>query len=191
MDSLARRNGIQSVFEEIASNAEHESGERLYPISLEEYCKRLGINRLNNAARALKKNYIIDVDYIKAEYGGGDVMMGRPIKNYWMTLYCAKKLLGRASLKQMDTSGHIYVIRHGGADIFKVGKSIDTKQRMSRLQVGNPIELILMSSFIFSDMSKTERRLHAKLEEFRIRGEWFECSYDIIVAGINEELKFE
>ena len=70
-----------------------------------------------------------------------------------------------------------YVIgpENPGADglrLVKIGRSRDPEQRLSKLQTGNPVKLIV--HMLFPDEGVTsESALHKTLEKHRVSGEWF------------------
>lgn len=69
---------------------------------------------------------------------------------------------------------HLYVIQMATTGVIKIGKTNDFEKRLGELQTGNPFRL----KFIVQAREKgcEERRIHAKLHEYRIRsdGEWFQ-----------------
>ena len=59
---------------------------------------------------------------------------------------------------------------------FKVGVARNVDRRLETLQTGNPYELAIIAKLgPFSRLQayETERRLHRRLKNFKIRGEWF------------------
>jgi hypothetical protein len=69
---------------------------------------------------------------------------------------------------------YIYLIRNGESFIFKVGIAQDVESRLAQLQTGNPVELVIVSSYGFPNAENVEKVLHQKWSGVRMRGEWFE-----------------
>lgn len=70
-------------------------------------------------------------------------------------------------------AGTIYLIEAVGAFALKVGfTSGPLEKRLRDLQTGSPHELRLVASQ--SGSKSDERALHETLEDYRIRGEWFD-----------------
>lgn len=69
----------------------------------------------------------------------------------------------------------IYVIAELDGDGFvKIGRAVDPSKRLNELQIGNPRQLRLSSSFVPKDAVATERQIHKWLKDSRVRGEWFD-----------------
>ena len=72
----------------------------------------------------------------------------------------------------------VYFIVCGSGRAVKIGKAHDVESRLAALQVANHEELKLIASFAAPE--EVERLLHGVLAEYRIRGEWFTCSDDVL-----------
>ena len=73
-------------------------------------------------------------------------------------------------------SVHVYVIGSAGNPI-KIGIAADPQQRRKDLQTGYPHTLRVYSMTRVetgADARRIEREAHAKLSEYRLRGEWFD-----------------
>lgn len=70
----------------------------------------------------------------------------------------------------------IYFITHDEKYV-KIGIAKDPRERLSQLQIGNPIRLKLW--FAVDGNEFTEKGLHVTWNEWRIMGEWFEFSQPI------------
>lgn len=73
-------------------------------------------------------------------------------------------------------TGFVYFAQPRGGGPFKVGWAVDVGRRIAELQVGNPSELVVAQRF--RAVPALEARLHAKLEPWRLRGEWFHATRD-------------
>ena len=70
----------------------------------------------------------------------------------------------------------VYFIRSG--NFIKIGYADDPHRRLKQLQTGNPQRLELIGH-IDGDMS-TEAHIHGLFSDFRVKGEWFELTTDIM-----------
>lgn len=68
-------------------------------------------------------------------------------------------------------SGHVYLLEAGTGGPVKIGHTRMLKERMEKLQTGNPVELKLIGFFYGG--AREERALHARYAAWRLRGEWF------------------
>jgi hypothetical protein len=69
---------------------------------------------------------------------------------------------------------YVYLIRNGESFLFKVGIAQDVESRLAQLQTGNPVELVVESSYEFPNAEIIEKVLHQKWSSVRTRGEWFD-----------------
>lgn len=67
----------------------------------------------------------------------------------------------------------LYLLRHDTTNYYKIGWAFDIFERISDLQVGNPMELILIDSCQCDQAEAREDYLHNELVNFKIRGEWY------------------
>lgn len=74
--------------------------------------------------------------------------------------------------------GHIYFIQVGNDGDIKIGYSTNIKSRMSTLQTSIPVTIKLLG-YICGDIT-IEKELHKKFRIFKVKGEWFKCTKDII-----------
>src|SRR5262245_47298256 len=65
----------------------------------------------------------------------------------------------------------VYFIRSGTAGPIKIGVADDPRERVVKLQIGNPEELTLLA--YMPGGTALEARLHRRFRRSRIRGEWF------------------
>lgn len=74
----------------------------------------------------------------------------------------------------MNENKYLYVIRSGTSDFIKIGVSNDPESRLYSLQTGSPVPL----SIIFKCIGdyRLESVLHKRLEDYKIRGEWYNIS---------------
>lgn len=70
----------------------------------------------------------------------------------------------------------VYFIRAG--NYIKIGYADDPRKRLKELQTGNPNKLELLGS-IPGDVSR-EKEVHHIFSDFRVNGEWFELTTDIL-----------
>ena len=67
--------------------------------------------------------------------------------------------------------GFIYLIRCG--DYLKIGIASNLYERLSQLQIGNPLPLRLCCYFETTNPEKDEKSLHRLFQQHHVRGEWF------------------
>lgn len=75
----------------------------------------------------------------------------------------------------------VYFIVCGSGRAVKIGRANDVESRLAALQVANHDDLKLIASFAAPE--EVERLLHGVLAEYRIRGEWFRCSDDVLTVA--------
>ena len=68
----------------------------------------------------------------------------------------------------------IYFIRSGNADYCKIGITDNLPRRIKALQTGNP-ETLKCLGVIYGDAA-SERLIHIKLKNHKVRGEWYQLS---------------
>jgi hypothetical protein len=75
--------------------------------------------------------------------------------------------------------GYIYVIRspHG----FKIGKTVNLKQRTRLFEVKLPFKNSLEHYAWFDDYTHAERSLHLRFHDKRLEGEWFDLAPEDLV----------
>lgn len=61
---------------------------------------------------------------------------------------------------------------------YKIGVAADVESRLAQLSTGNPFPLEVETVYTFDNAEVVERAIHQKLKSKRVRGEWFELSYD-------------
>lgn len=78
-----------------------------------------------------------------------------------------------------NRNGWIYVIQAIGTTRYKIGRSIEPKERLRQLnQKQSPYPLKLIHTFWSMDAVSDEQYLHSALADFRVHGEWFEFEDD-------------
>lgn len=80
-------------------------------------------------------------------------------------------------------AGYIYIIGHG--EFWKCGFTRRSpEQRLKEMQIGNPNELKILSSWIVQDCILGERFSQNRLKEFHLRGEWYMANEDKILNAL-------
>ncbi len=70
-------------------------------------------------------------------------------------------------------AGFVYIVELGG--FYKIGYTKDVKKRIKQMcEIQLPWPFNLVFSFECQTPKLTELHVHAQLDEFRVRGEWFE-----------------
>lgn len=78
----------------------------------------------------------------------------------------------------MEKLGYIYLIQLGEHGPVKIGYSSDPKKRLDALQIGAAEPVYLRA--LVAGAHHEEQALHRKYDEFRLRGEWFNPSDDML-----------
>lgn len=81
---------------------------------------------------------------------------------------------------------YVYVIQMGHDGPLKIGVAISPQWRLRELQVGNPAELRIVTTF--SGGFDLEQALHRKCAAHRMKGEWFHPHPDVL-AIIDAEVR--
>lgn len=75
--------------------------------------------------------------------------------------------------------GWVYFIQSINGGAIKIGYTRKCPiVRLGQIQTSNPSEMVLIASFKCSP--STERKLHRKLKQYHVRGEWFEPSQAVM-----------
>ncbi|MDR8524668.1 GIY-YIG nuclease family protein [Shewanella fidelis] len=82
---------------------------------------------------------------------------------------------------------HLYLFRCTGSDFYKIGIANDVNLRKQNLQTGSPYDLKVIF-YVESDIGDYEAReiiylekfLHQVFDNYRVRGEWFELTFEHI-----------
>ena len=83
---------------------------------------------------------------------------------------------------------HLYFIRMGDTNHFKIGVTHSLPRRVKQLQTGNPFPLWVFRSVHVVDGSvkELERTLHQRYHTHRMMGEWFNLKPDDVDRFIKE-----
>ena len=77
----------------------------------------------------------------------------------------------------------VYMIYTPDFEFIKIGLSKNIKSRMRNIQSGCPFLLTLHTAATFlsyKNAAAYEKKMHRRLEEFRVRGEWYSLEVSII-----------
>lgn len=89
---------------------------------------------------------------------------------------CETEVLRREALEKAEkAAGYVYLMRSTGGE-YKIGCSVSPERRLSSLKTGIPFDIELVYMFKVMNMRATEKLLHFRYAEKRIRGEWFALS---------------
>ena len=78
---------------------------------------------------------------------------------------------------------YIYFIRCGNH--VKIGIANNIKRRLCILQIGNPVDLILLGAVGTNQPDDDEYALHVALHKYRTRGEWFALPDDVLAPLVS------
>ncbi|MFD4661393.1 GIY-YIG nuclease family protein [Kitasatospora sp. NPDC058444] len=80
----------------------------------------------------------------------------------------------------------VYLITTASSRTVKIGRSTDPDGRLTALQSGSPVALLLAATF--PGGPRLERHLHKKFGHYRIHGEWFDFGDQDPVAEVTAEV---
>lgn len=81
------------------------------------------------------------------------------------------------ALAERSGHGFIYFVEAVGTNRIKIGLAANVKKRVGELQVGCPVDLLLLG-FCSGSLFR-ERETHRRFDHLRHRGEWFEGTADL------------
>lgn len=72
----------------------------------------------------------------------------------------------------------VYIVRSGR--FIKVGVAKDVQRRIGMMQIGNPVEIVLLKSIPHLEPYELEESIHSDLERYHVRGEWFDVPDSVL-----------
>ena len=78
--------------------------------------------------------------------------------------------------------GFVYFVLAVGLELVKVGKTRHPNKRLAGMLTDCPVEIIPLAIVAVVNPDKMEEALHARLDQDRVRGEWFTLSDHIVTA---------
>ncbi|MFD6912320.1 GIY-YIG nuclease family protein [Streptomyces virginiae] len=73
--------------------------------------------------------------------------------------------------RKLTRPNRVYLIGDPKSMRVKIGIASDPKRRLSEIQTGNPVKLVILA--VFHGTARTERDLHKRFSDRRLSGEWF------------------
>jgi hypothetical protein len=93
--------------------------------------------------------------------------------------YSKAKVRQRTRMKRSPAkASRLYFIQCG--EFTKIGIASDPYSRLVELQVGCPYKLELLSVKYPADAGLAEELMHSRLDQYRVRGEWFKLPNDLL-----------
>ena len=92
----------------------------------------------------------------------------------WAHPEIAIKFEGWCNKTKNKKSDYLYVFTDAKRKVCKIGISSNPDRRLQVVQVGYPWDLTLAHSVKVINACLTEKKLHDKFADFRLRGEWFD-----------------
>lgn len=82
--------------------------------------------------------------------------------------------------------GCVYFLRHIGLSPIKIGmsNSDDLSQRINAYKTASPYGIELLGTIPTNNAFQLEQELHKKFDVYRVNGEWFEISEEIVKSMI-------
>lgn len=74
--------------------------------------------------------------------------------------------------------GYIYLVRCG--DFHKIGLAKNTNKRLSGLKTSSPFEMKMLKAWRCKRPDLIERVMHKRFAKYRVRGEWFQLTEDVV-----------
>lgn len=85
-----------------------------------------------------------------------------------------------------DPGDCVYVLSNPAIPgVLKVGRTKNINKRLCSLNVGTPVDFEVEYLFSTPTPTKTERRVHRRLEAKKVKGEWFAAGLNEIIEAIN------
>lgn len=103
----------------------------------------------------------------------------RPILGQICCRSCKSRLVAKYD-GNTNYDPRVYFIMGTGTEKIKIGYSSNINNRLMELQIGSPVKLLIIGSFV-GDIYD-EQALHGYFDKYRARGEWFHLSDEIIDA---------
>lgn len=78
---------------------------------------------------------------------------------------------------------YVYFILNYDSEAIKIGMAKNVERRLDNLQTSSPSTLKLLSKIQAKSVNKArelEQSLHRKFDKYRIRGEWFKASVELL-----------
>jgi hypothetical protein len=112
-----------------------------------------------------------------------DFKVGLPTAKQWLNELISAGAIGELYRPWMDgkesDSGQVYFIQSINGGPIKIGTAIDAEHRLAEFQTASCDQLQIIA-LIPTGGYKLESALHAEFSKFRIRGEWFSPSDELI-----------
>jgi hypothetical protein len=85
--------------------------------------------------------------------------------------------------------GFVYIIRNDAwPDRLKIGSAVDAESRLSDAQTWDPHRRFYVAHAVFvPDRIASEHRVHERLSDYRLEGEWFAVPLPLARAALDEE----
>lgn len=82
----------------------------------------------------------------------------------------------------------VYMVGIEGTDHIKIGYSSDLTSRLSAIQTGSPNNVYIVA--VFQGGKDAERQIHKAMDEFKVRGEWFDGEkVKILIETLIDDMK--
>ena len=78
------------------------------------------------------------------------------------------------------SAGTVYVIQAGA--YYKIGRTRNMTQRITELQLANPLPIAVIHTWETFPAQRLERWLHRRLSHAKVRGEWFHLTDEEVLA---------
>lgn len=126
----------------------------------------------NKAFRDLKKKKVYSINGNSIHETPMDVLHSKYLE------IVGKKLTNRSrKFTENDCKGFIYLIETECKAFYKIGFSNDPNIRLKNIQVSCPLKVSIVN--FFKGSIPVEKKLHKKLSNFSVRGEWYKHNTEV------------
>ena len=112
------------------------------------------------------------------DVGVASLFPKQPLPASYYLDYCSQRKTANKESNRSKTSCFVYFILDQDRQVIKIGCSNDPQRRMLSLQTGNSVRLKLLGSTLGDE--RVERDLHERFKPFRVGGEWFRASEELL-----------
>lgn len=98
-----------------------------------------------------------------------------------------RRILKERKLEEIEYNNRkrdLYIMECNGN--YKIGRSYNPEKRLIEIQCSNPYTVKIVK--IYKQLGILENILHKKLKEYRLNGEWFNCTYNRIDKEVLKEM---
>lgn len=142
----------------------------IYLYEASGYSPYLTYEKLNDLKLKIEKT----LDYYK-EFGYTDLQIDDFNKKYYEDLFIQDT---KKEKEKKNVGNDLYLMINSANMTLKIGRSNYPIQRLKQLNTASSDKIELL--YVYPGFGSAEKRLHKKFEEYKLNGEWFMYSKEII-----------